>query len=438
MQRYPHIAARIFNCPLLISADKLDAIIYGLGYRFGVAPPPMIPQMYDSLPGEKRKPGYRKHGSVGVIDVFGIMTHRGSFDMNTSESLIGYQDIARMLDGAMRDSDIEGIVMNYDTPGGEVDGAFQLAEQIRRAATVKPIRSVIDGSGTSAGYLLAAAARDVTMTTTSITGSIGVVMRHVDYSKALAADGVNVTYIYAGAHKVDGNPFQALPEAVRADLQGKIDNVYGQFVSAIASYRNLDAAKVRGTEARTYMAADAKAAGLINQIGTLDDVVRSMNAATRGRGRAALQSPNQEQTMSKETFDNMFTKADLDKAVATALAEQSAKLQADHAAASKAHGAEVLKAERARVAGILGHAEAKDRRAQAITIATTTEMSVDSAGALLAASPKEVAPTAAQASLQKAGNVIVGADAGGDQKSLADEYAAGARAIAAVTGRKVN
>ena len=66
--------------------------------------------------------------------------------------------------------------------------------------------------------LSASAADEIAVTTTGYAGSVGVVMRHVDFSRALANDGIAVTHIFAGAHKVDGNPFEPLPAAVHAEL----------------------------------------------------------------------------------------------------------------------------------------------------------------------------------------------------------------------------
>jgi signal peptide peptidase SppA len=429
---YPHIAARIFNTPLMIHPGKLDAIIAGLGGRFGLPVMP-APRMYDSLPGERRKPGYRVHGNVAVLDIFGILTHRGAMDMADSAYLLGYQDVARMLDVATRDREVDAIVLAIDSPGGEVDGAFQLAEQIRRAATVKPVRAVVDGAGASAAYLLAAAARDITATQTAQVGSVGVVMRHVDFSQALAQDGVSVTLIYAGAHKADGNPFEALPAAVRMEFQARVNAVYEQFVAAVAGYRNLDAAKVRATEARTYLAAEALELGFINQIGTVDQVVASLIAATGGRSRVALQTQTKEIAMSDKQPDRYFTQEEVDRARAEGSAQAGADVKAQVEAARAEGRKEGATAERARVTGILAHAEAKERRLQAIKIATTTELSPEQAGALMAGTPTETAPAPGPGLALVKGPQLD--PDGAHDDGAGEEYAAAQHAVARLTGR---
>jgi len=89
-------------------------------------------------------------------------------------------------------------------------------------------------------YLLAAAVGDISVSATGYTGSIGVVLRHVDMSRLLANDGITVTQIYAGAAKVDGNPYEPLSAGARERFQADVDAIYEQFVPAVATYRGLE------------------------------------------------------------------------------------------------------------------------------------------------------------------------------------------------------
>ncbi len=163
--------------------------------------------------------------------------------------------------------------MEFDSPGGEVSGAFQLAEEIYRGRSVKPIHAMVTDMAASAGYLLASAATSITATNTSITGSIGVVMRHADYSKALANEGVKVTHIHAGARKVDGNPYEPLTAEVKRDMQASVDYYYGLFVDAVALYRGgvgLDRDAIRATEAAVFVSDHALEIGLIDRVESPD------------------------------------------------------------------------------------------------------------------------------------------------------------------------
>ncbi len=90
--------------------------------------------------------------------------------------------------------------------------------------------------------------------------------------------------IYAGGHKVDGNPFEPLPEAVRADLQGEVDQIYAMFVATVARGRsNLTEDAIRATEARTCLGAEAVEVGLADDVGTFVDIAEELQSSGMGR-----------------------------------------------------------------------------------------------------------------------------------------------------------
>ena len=128
-----------------------------------------------------------------------------------------------------------------------------LADLIRSVRQTKPVTAFVNDMAASAAYGIASAANEIVVSPTSIVGSIGVVMLHADRSGELAAQGVKPTLIFAGSHKVDGNPFEPLSDAVRADLQASVDAHYRQFLDTVAAGRGrkLTADMARATEART-------------------------------------------------------------------------------------------------------------------------------------------------------------------------------------------
>lgn len=227
---YPHLADRLLNTPLLLHPQKLDAIIAGLGGRLlGVeglqidaatltARAALPAEMFTTRRGERTERGYRVVDGVAVISAMGGLVHRTKLAADSS-LLIGYNDLAADMEDALAKADVHAIALVMDSPGGEVSGAFELAERIYAARGRKPIVAVADGMAASAAYLAASAADEVVLSATSYVGSIGVVMRHVDFSRALANDGITVSHIFAGEHKIDGNPYQPLPDAVRTALQ---------------------------------------------------------------------------------------------------------------------------------------------------------------------------------------------------------------------------
>lgn len=134
--------------------------------------------------------------------------------------------------------------------------------------------AVVNGMACSAAYAIASGARRIVSTPTGVSGSIGVVLLHVDYSKALDKAGVTPTFIFAGARKVDGNPYEPLSKGVKSNLQDEVDRFYDLFVSTVAQGRKgLTEKAIRGTEARTFIGQAAKDAGLVDDIGTFEDAL---------------------------------------------------------------------------------------------------------------------------------------------------------------------
>lgn len=398
--RNPALFARIFNTPLMISGLKLDAIIAGIGNRFGIDAPQ--PDLFMTASGEFKRPGYQVIGGIAVVDIFGVLAHRGGVDANSSY-ILGYDKLAKTIDAAVNDSAVNGILLQMDSPGGEVSGVFELAQQIRAAGQIKPVKAVISSLAASACYLLASAAQEIVITNTGVAGSIGVVMRHVDVSKMAADQGISVTHIYAGAQKVDGNQFAALPADVKARFQSEIDSLYTLFVDAVAAYRGLDVAAIRAQEAGVFRGQDAIKSGLADRIATTDQLLADMQTqfSTLTGGQSMI-------TQQPEVID-------------AAAKEQSI---AERFEAGKQEGLVAGAAsERTRISSILNHEAAEGRQTQAKAFALETDMTAEQAIKVLAVSPKEAEP-AAQGDqfsqyMTKLGNPDIDADKDNDANPAA-------------------
>ncbi|MBX9818188.1 MAG: S49 family peptidase [Burkholderiaceae bacterium] len=389
---YPHLSARIFNTPLLIHPQKLDAILAGLGPRLlgnahgvqpdltGTASAALLPaEMFSTRRDSGQSDAYAVSDGVAVITAYGALVHRSRFDLAKSTSILGYNQLAMQLEQAMTDSDIHAVVLSFDSPGGEAQGAFELADRIAALRGKKPMVAMADGLAASAAYLAAAAADEIVLTPSAYVGSIGVVMRHVDFSQALGNDGIKVTHIYAGDHKVDGNPYEPLPESVRAGMQAEIDGLYQMFIQSVATHRGMDAEAVRKTQAQVYRGAAALNASLADRIGTTDQIITEL-AAKRPRihsvgPTARAQAPSGAPSMTTET-------------TATTTPASAADL-----AAARAEGAQ---AERNRITSILGHERASAHMGVA-TQCVSSGLSTEQAHAILGALPAATSTAGATA-----------------------------------------
>ena len=206
---------------------------------------------------------------VAVIEISGPLVARPSGWC----SPLSYSEIAAAFAGAVADSNIRAIVLRIDSGGGEASGCFDLADQIHAARGPKPITAVVDDRACSAAYALASACDEVVVSRTACVGSVGVVAYHEDRSAADRAAGVNIEYIYAGAHKIDGNPHGPLTDQAREAVQTEVSRLYGMFVETVARNRGMSTEAVQATEAGVYFGADAVAAGLADRVGTLADVL---------------------------------------------------------------------------------------------------------------------------------------------------------------------
>lgn len=304
---------------------------------------------------------YRVKNGILRIPVRGVLLNK--FPWQLGGWATGYEYITQAVKRGLDDSDVKGIALEIDSGGGLVAGNFELVDFLHASRGKKPIKAFASDSAYSAAYSIASAADDISVTRSGGVGSIGVVATHVEFSEALKMDGVKVTFIFAGKHKVDGNPYEALPKAVRDKIQSRVDASYKEFVGLVARNRGMDEKAIRDTEAQTYTAPEALEVGLADRIGgPIDDEITAF-AATFTDKEDGDMAENQAQ----------ITDSDLEAAKAEAFADGETK------------GAET---ERARITGILGSDEAKTRPAAAMLM---VELGVDAktAAEKLAKMPEE-------------------------------------------------
>lgn len=225
-----------------------------------------------------RVPDQAPSGVVS-IPLTGVLTPQGSFfDVLFGGGLGGLAGFRAAFGAAIASDDVTAVVIDVDSPGGMADMVPETARFVREARGTKPIVAVSDTRMLSGAYWIASQADEVVVTTSGYAGSIGAYRVHQDLSEALAAEGVRITYVYAGAHKVDGNPAEPLPDAVRRDWQQDVDDVYGEFVADVAAGRGVSEDKVRSGfgEGRSLNATRSIAAGLADRVATFDDVISEL------------------------------------------------------------------------------------------------------------------------------------------------------------------
>ncbi|WP_221364322.1 S49 family peptidase [Sphingomonas jinjuensis] len=220
---------------------------------------------------------------VAHIDVRGELVAENGGGVSPSSGFTGYDAVMAAWGFAQRDTNVRGIAVDINSPGGEVDDLMELVAVMMADRGKKPTRAIIRGVGASAAYAIAACCDEITVQDLGFAGSVGVICMHADFSAQLEQEGVKVTLIHAGAHKADGNPFEALPDDVRAEIQARIDHSYSRFVAHVATARGMSEDAVRATEARVFQGEDAVKAGLVDKVMSWRDSQAEFLAAVNGR-----------------------------------------------------------------------------------------------------------------------------------------------------------
>ncbi|HEX9263132.1 MAG TPA: signal peptide peptidase SppA [Candidatus Binatia bacterium] len=191
---------------------------------------------------------------------------------------------------------VKAIVVRIDSPGGAVAPTQEIFEEIQRFKKQKPIIASMGGMATSGGYYIATACDKIVANPGTLTGSIGVIMQLNNVEELMKKIGVKGINVKSGANKDLGSPFQTISPEGREILQSLVDNVHSQFVAAVAKGRGMNEGQVRKlADGRVYSGAQAKALGLIDQFGTLEDAIEL--AAKRGgiEGEPAVYTSRPEQ-----------------------------------------------------------------------------------------------------------------------------------------------
>lgn len=174
-----------------------------------------------------------------------------------------------------KDDGVAAVVVRIDSPGGAVAPSQEMFDAVRHLAGVKPVVASLGSVAASGGYYVAAASDAIVASPGTLTGSIGVVMSLTNVTGLLAKLGVETDILKAGARKDMGSPFRPLTAEDRALFQQILDEVHTQFIDAVARGRRMDPAALRKlADGRVFTGQQAKAAGLVDELGGLDEAVR--------------------------------------------------------------------------------------------------------------------------------------------------------------------
>ncbi len=286
-----NIASRLVNRPLMVTPAKLEAVLSILGQRLSPAvidetafSGPSQPQMAmeSAAASSSRQPGQGgrvANATIAVIPVIGSLVHRGS--MNSWSGLRSYQAIRQDIRAARKDPDVDAIMLDCDSHGGEVSGCFDLVDEIYQARQDKPVYAFARESAYSAGYAIFSAAEKTFVSRTSGVGSIGVIIVHADQSEFNKKIGVKYTAVYAGARKNDFTPHEPLSKEAKAILESEAQSSRQIFIDTVARNRDMSKEDVSATEAAFYTGQAAVEAGLADAVATWEEALADLAGAVQ-------------------------------------------------------------------------------------------------------------------------------------------------------------
>jgi protease-4 len=224
----------------------------------------------------------RGKDKVLLIDITGIlMSGESAPRLGEKKKPPLLARVREELDRARRDERIRAVVVRINSPGGGVTASDTLYHELKsfRQQTGAAVVAHIMDVGTSGAYYAALAADRIFSQPTSVTGSIGVVMYRFDATGLMQKIGIGSQEISSAEHKAMGSPFRQLSADERRIYQDVINSLHDRFVSLVAESRKTPVEAVRRlADGRIYTSEEARASGLIDGIGYLEDAVEQAKA----------------------------------------------------------------------------------------------------------------------------------------------------------------
>lgn len=264
------------------------------------------------------------YGRVAVLEVYGTLVKRTRWSWS---GIASYENIRASLDAAMADSGVDAVVLDIDSPGGNVDGCKELADHVFSLRERKPIYALANGTMTSGAQYLGAATGNVYASSPTVrVGSIGVLALHTDWSKWNDMLGISPTWLHSGRFKVMGNPDEPLSEEASRYLQGNLDHTYNIFLADVARYLGLDPARSADwADGRVLDAEAGLELGLVKGIMTRQELIASIQEEAMTKTAAQLRNDYPEAVQEIVNSVEAKVKADAERQNGEAVAAATAQ-----------------------------------------------------------------------------------------------------------------
>lgn len=215
---------------------------------------------------------------IALLTVDGTIQDTGEGSLFSSETY-NHQAFMKQLDAVEKDKSVKGVVLNVNSPGGGVVESKQIYEKIKEIQQKRsiPIYVSMGSMAASGGYYISAPADKIFADEETITGSIGVIMQGVNYSKLAKKYGIEFETIKTGPYKDIMSGTREATDGDREILQTMVDESYARFVNVIVDGRDLSKADVKKlADGRIYSGSQAKKNGLVDELGYESDTIAAL------------------------------------------------------------------------------------------------------------------------------------------------------------------
>ena len=198
------------------------------------------------------------------------------------------------MDAALDCQDSKRVIMCINSPGGDVDGCFEVSRELRNLATNhnKPLIAYVDGMAASAAYALASAADAIVLPPSAFVGSIGIIETLCDQSANDAMNGLRFVMVTSGSRKADGNPHVPISKDSTNALQGHVNALAELFYALVEENRGIEASTLRGFQASMFLGQRAIDVRLADNVVTLNELLASFanneNNTLKPEAKAAM------------------------------------------------------------------------------------------------------------------------------------------------------
>jgi protease-4 len=220
---------------------------------------------------------------IGVVDLDGV--------------ILSPQPVVGQLKKFGDDSSIKAIIIHVNSPGGGVAASEEIYREVKRIRDEKKKRIVvsIETVGASGAFYVAAGSNKIYADKGSIVGSIGVIAQWVNYGDLLKWAKLKDVVIKTGEFKDTGNPARDLTPAEQAYMQGLIDNMFGQFIQAVADGRKMKFDDVKAiANGKVWTGEQALSMKLIDQVGDFESAVNDTAKSVGIKGEPTLVRPDRD------------------------------------------------------------------------------------------------------------------------------------------------